>query len=216
MTVLFRLFLSLPHFIYAFFWALFVLPVVFVMWLAALLIGRAPRLLHGFVARFVRHSVHATAYFHLVANPFPPFFGEEGTYPIDLKVAPAVRQNRLKTLFRLLLGVPALVMTYALLEVLGVLAFMSWFIALVMGRIPDGIRDAMAFCLKYEAQTAAYMTLLTDRYPSFDSPRKAAERAAAADAEQPKVRCANCQFELATGDDSVVRCPSCGAHAAVA
>ena len=48
------------------------------------------------------------------------------------------------------------------------LAFFAWFIALVMGRVPEGLRNFAAFALRYEQQTAAYAMLLTQRYPSFN------------------------------------------------
>jgi len=45
----------------------------------------------------------------------------------------------------------------------------AWFIALALGRVPKGMRDLMAYCLRYNAQTYAYLLLLTDRYPTLAS-----------------------------------------------
>jgi hypothetical protein len=50
-------------------------------------------------------------------------------------------------------------------------AFIGWFIALVIGRMPKGMRDLAAYCLQYIVQTYAYLMILTDRYPSFSGPR---------------------------------------------
>ena len=44
----------------------------------------------------------------------------------------------------------------------------SWFVALVIGRVPEGLRNFAAFALRYEQQTAGYALLLTERYPSFN------------------------------------------------
>ncbi len=51
--------------------------------------------------------------------------------------------------------------------VLQVVAVIAWVICLAIGRIPAGMRDLMAYCLRYQAQTYAYLLLLTSRYPSL-------------------------------------------------
>src|SRR6185436_2948130 len=51
-------------------------------------------------------------------------------------------------------------------------ALLGWFAVLARGAMPRGLRDAGAYALAYGAQTAAYLLLLTDRYPDGD-PRTA-------------------------------------------
>ena len=51
--------------------------------------------------------------------------------------------------------------------VIYVVAFLGWFAALVLGRMPKGLRDLGAYCLRYQTQTYAYLMLLTQRYPSL-------------------------------------------------
>ena len=63
----------------------------------------------------------------------------------------------------------AYVLAYVLVVVLEVTAVIAWFTALALGRIPRGMRDLMAYCLRYQAQTYAYLLLLTGRYPSLAS-----------------------------------------------
>ena len=58
---------------------------------------------------------------------------------------------------------------YVLGVVLEVVAIIGWFAALALGRMPRGMRDLMAYCLRYQAQTYAYLLLLTNRYPSLAS-----------------------------------------------
>jgi hypothetical protein len=48
------------------------------------------------------------------------------------------------------------------------LAVFSWFIALVMGRVPEGLRNFAALALRFETQTYAYVLLLTGKYPSLN------------------------------------------------
>jgi hypothetical protein len=47
-------------------------------------------------------------------------------------------------------------------------AFLAWFVCLVRGRMPNGFRDAVAYAVRYAAQTWGYFLILTDRYPNSD------------------------------------------------
>ena len=58
-------------------------------------------------------------------------------------------------------------MLYVLQLVGYVVMFLAWWVALVTGRIPRGMRDLLAYWLRYQGQTTGYLLLLTDRYPSF-------------------------------------------------
>ena len=48
-------------------------------------------------------------------------------------------------------------------------SLVAWFAAIATARTPRGMRDLMAYCLRYQAQTYAYLALLTSRYPSLAS-----------------------------------------------
>lgn len=169
LTVLLRWLLALPHLFVASAWLYLALPVAIVNWVVLLARGRPLTGLHGWTARFVRYWTHVQAYTWLVSDPFPGFRGWYGNYPIDLDVAPPRPQARWKTLLRLPLAIPAYVLQAVLMTVLQVLAVIAWFIALAIGRVPKGMRDLMAYCLRYSAQTYAYVLLLTDRYPTLAS-----------------------------------------------
>jgi hypothetical protein len=63
------------------------------------------------------------------------------------------------------LALPALVLSSALSSVLLVAAVGVWFVGLFTAQAPRGLRDLLAFCLRYDAQANAYLLLLTDVYP---------------------------------------------------
>jgi hypothetical protein len=165
LTVLFRLLLAIPHFIWVLLWSIAVFFALVGAWFAALVTGRVPSALHRFVAAYVRYTTHVFAYVFLVGRKFPGFTGQAGSYGIDVEIAPLERQNRWKTLFRLFLAIPAFILESALGGVALVVAILAWFYALVTGRMPEGLRNLGAACLRYGAQTYAYFFLLTDRYP---------------------------------------------------
>jgi hypothetical protein len=107
-----------------------------------------------------------TAYVFLLADPFPPF-GGSGSYPVDVRVDPAAPQSRLTVFFRILLAIPALLLTYVFRAVNQCVAVLGWFYALATGRMNQGMRDISAWLLRYETQTWAYLFLLTGKYPSL-------------------------------------------------
>ncbi len=166
LTVFFRLLLVIPHLIWLTIWGIAVYFVVIVAWFAGLVLGRVPDALHGFMAAYLRYYTHVGAYWLIAADPYPGFTGEPG-YPVDVEVAPATDQSRLTIFFRLLLAIPAFIVLYVLQIVASVVAILAWFYALVTGGMNRGMRDLLVYCIRYHAQTAAYVELLTGRYPSF-------------------------------------------------
>jgi hypothetical protein len=165
LTVFFRLLLAIPHFVWIALWSILAFFAAFAAWLLALIRGRVPNVLHRFLAAYLRYAMHLSAYLYIVGAKFPGFVGREGSYGIDVRVAGPEQQNRWKTLFRVVLAIPAFLLAGALGSLLFVIALLAWWAALVTGRMPEGLRNLGASCLRYAAQTYAYFFLLTDRYP---------------------------------------------------
>jgi hypothetical protein len=146
-------------------WSVAALLVSIAQWFVTLFRGTPAAALHRFLARFIRYRLHVYAYLFLVANPFPGFAGQEGSYPLDLEVAPPARQNRWKTAFRIVLMIPAFFVDVALGGALFATAILTWFYALVTGRAQWGLRNLAAYSLRYDAQFQGYVLFLTDSYP---------------------------------------------------
>ncbi len=193
-TVFFRLLLAVPHLIVVGLWGVAAGAVSIVLWLALLVDGKAPRTLQSFVVSYLRYSVQVSAYVYLAAGPYPPFGGGDG-YPVDLEVDPSARQSRGRVAARLVLAIPALLLTSALgggswfsnlswafsrssdsgwsagWSVGGVAAtagVLAWFASLARGRTPRGLRDLITYAIGYMAQASGYLLLVTDRYPTSD------------------------------------------------
>ncbi len=166
LMVFFRLPLSIPLFIWFYLWSWVALVVVIINWFATLIMGRPPRLFQRFLGAFVRFQFHVYAFFTVAANPYPGFTGKAGSYPLDLALpVEPQRQNRWKTLFRAFLIIPAAFVGYALSIAMYVASVFTWFVALFTGSAPWGLRNLMAYALRYLAQINAYIYLLTDAYP---------------------------------------------------
>ena len=170
LTVFFRLLLAIPHLIWLYLWAVVAALAALVNWFATLFTGRSPDGLHRFIALFLRYSTHVTAYVSLLADPWPKFTGSDG-YPVDLQVDGSERQNRWITGFRIILAIPALIVASLLQQLMQIISFLAWFVCLAIGRIPDGMENLGAYCLRYQMQTYGYLAILTDRYPSFSFPK---------------------------------------------
>jgi hypothetical protein len=168
LTVFFRALLAIPHLIWLYLWGIAAALAAVVAWFAALFTTRVPDAVHGFLERYLRYQVHVFSYLTLAADPFPGFAGVEGTYPVDLRVAAAEEQSRLTVFFRLILALPAAILSGVLNYLSMALAVFAWFVALALGRIPEGMRNLQAFSIRYHAQTQGYQYLLTQRYPSLN------------------------------------------------
>jgi hypothetical protein len=166
LTVFFRLLLAIPLFIWLAIWGIAAYLAAIVAWFAGLVLGRVPDGLHDFMAAFVRFQTHVSAYFSIAADPYPSFTGTPG-YPIDVEIAPATSQSRLTIFFRLLLVIPAYIVLSVLQLVAQVVSILAWFYALFTGKMNGGMRDLLAYWIRYQAQTHGYLMLLTGRYPSF-------------------------------------------------
>jgi hypothetical protein len=178
LTVFFRLLLAIPHYLWAFLLATAFVVVVFIQWWVLLFRGRPAEGLRDFIAGFIRYSARIEAYVLLAANPFPGFYPmSTAPYPVDLEIDPQASQSRWKTLFRLFLAIPAIAISSELLfggprsgnyfagGVAVLAAVLLWWVGLILGRAPRGLRDLVAYCIGYGAQLSAYLFLVTDRYP---------------------------------------------------
>jgi len=182
-TVFFRLLLVIPHAVVFALWSGLAYVFALINWFAILFTGRPVSGLHELQVHYLRYFSHVDSYFTLLAEPFPGFGGEPGSYPIALEVPDAHPQNRWKTAFRLVLALPALMLGGAMgaggvfagggtvrvsLGVIGAAAFLGWFASLVRGSLPQGLRDLLAYAISYSAQATGYLLLVTDRYPNAD------------------------------------------------
>jgi hypothetical protein len=161
--------LVIPHYIVLSIWTLVVVPAVAIAWLALLIEGRLPSFLQRFLGAFLRYQGQVAAWFDLLSTRYPdPLHTVEHPFRIELPDRP--RQPRLVTLFRLPLALPALVLTSAFSVVLSLASVAAWFVALALGRTTAGLLELGTFCLRYQLETQAYVTLLTSTYPRLAPP----------------------------------------------
>jgi hypothetical protein len=165
LTVLVRIILAIPHLVVL--WALGIAAeiVVIICWFAALVLGRLPEGLAEFLTGYLRWLVRVQAYLFLLTDRYPPFELGEADYPVQLLLRPGPL-NRLAVFFRLILAIPAYLLT--LLVLFGmetIVMFVTWLIVLIAGRMPRPLHEAIAAGLRYYIRFAGYMFLVTGTYP---------------------------------------------------
>src|SRR5215469_13995577 len=164
LTIAFRLLLAIPHLIIVYALGIAAEVVAFIGWFAALFTGRLPEWAHTFITGVVRWQVRVYAYILFLTDAYPPFSFEDDPSPVRLVTARA-RLNQAAVLFRLILIIPASFVIGVAFYGLGVLAFFFWLIALVAGRLPDSLHQAIAATLRAQARLYCYFYMVTGVYP---------------------------------------------------
>ena len=191
LTVAFRLFLAIPHFILvgapvALMWtwtertdgftdydwtagggALGAVAVAcaLIAWFAILFTGRYPAGLRSLVTFYLRWRTRASAYAALLRDEFPPL--GNGAYPVRLEVPSAREHHRLSVALRPILIIPQAIVAW----MLGVLWWLStciaWFAILFTGEYPEPLYRFGINVLQWTTRVEAYALLLHDDYPPF-------------------------------------------------
>ncbi len=170
LSTFFRLILEIPLVIWLYFYGIAAYIVLVIAWFAIVFTGRYPRGLYDFVAGYTRFLTRVTAYGALLCDPYPSFGGSpDPAYPVRMEFAPLDSYDRLKTLFRIILAIPIVILRYIIGLLLQIGAFAAWFVILFTGKMPRGLYDLMVFANSYTARSDAYIFLLTETYPPFEA-----------------------------------------------
>ena len=169
LTAFFRLILAIPVAIVLYVYGIIACVVIVLAWFTIVFTGHYPRGMYDFVAGFLRFQTRVTAYAALLCDPYPPFGGApEPSYPVRVQFAgPLEHYSRLKTLFRVILAIPIMVLRYVINLLLEIGAFAAWVVIVITGKMPRGLFDLMVLANSYTARSDAYLYLLTETYPPF-------------------------------------------------
>lgn len=169
LSTFFRLILAIPLAIWLYLYAIVAYIAIVIAWFAIVIVGSYPKGLYDFVAGFTRFLARVTAYTALLCDPYPSFGGgEDAAYPVRMRFeGPLTRYSRLKTLFRIILAIPIVILRYVMNLLLEIGAIAAWFVVLITGKMPRGLFDVMVLANSYIARSDAYLGLLTETYPPF-------------------------------------------------
>jgi hypothetical protein len=167
--------LAIPHFVVAYVINLVAALCMLVAWFAIVITGRMPQGLADVIAMANRYQLRIMAYAGFLHEEYPPFdfsmsADDPGGQPVRVDFAPALEdRNRLTVGLRILWAIPAAVFSSIIMFVAQILWFIALFAVLVTGRWPEGMRNFVESALRVNTRTTAYVTLLTDEYPPFDT-----------------------------------------------
>jgi hypothetical protein len=170
LTTFFRPILAIPLIIWLAIYGIAATIAIVIAWFAIVFTARYPRGLYDFVEGYNRYFARATAYAALVCDPYPSFLGEDDpAYPVRMQFeGPLDPYSRLKTLFRIIIAIPIVILRYVIHLLLEVTAVAAWFVIVFSGILPRGLFDVMVLANSYTARSDAYLYLLTETYPPFE------------------------------------------------
>jgi hypothetical protein len=88
-------------------------------------------------------------------------------YPISYEADYERNPNRVTTFFRIILAIPWLIVGSIYLIAVLVTGIIAWFAVVILGRYPEGLFNFNSGMLRYFVRVGSYVSLLTDRFPSF-------------------------------------------------
>jgi hypothetical protein len=168
LTSFFRLLLAIPLVIWMYFYGIVASIAIVIAWFAIVITGRFPEGLYGFIAGWTRFITRTTGYVSLLTDKYPSFGGaDDPSYPIRMQFAALDRYSRLKTLLRIILAIPIVILRYVMGLLLEIGGLAAWIVIVITGKLPRGLFDLMVLANSYTARSDAYIYLLTETYPPF-------------------------------------------------
>jgi hypothetical protein len=169
LTTFFRGIVALPWFIVAAVYGIAASVAIIVAWFALVFTGRYPEGIYNFVAGYVRMISRVNAFYYLATDEYPPFNGEDDpSYPVRVGIPPPQPEySRVKAGFRLIIGIPVMLLAYVQGIIAAVIALIGWFAILFTGTLSEGLFNPLRSALAYQARATAYFGLLVEDYPPF-------------------------------------------------
>jgi len=89
-------------------------------------------------------------------------------YPATITIETPAKMDRWRPLVQWILAIPHMIIATALNYVSSAVAFISWFIILFTGKLPEGLANVQVLILRYTARAQLYSGYMHDEYPPFD------------------------------------------------
>jgi hypothetical protein len=171
LTTFFRYLLAIPAMLVCVVWLILGFIAGFIAWFALMFTGRYPEGLYNLAASSVRNCGRANGYMRLITDAYPPFDGgEHPEYPIRIPIAPPLESySRLKVFFRFILGIPVILINYALGILANVCGLISWFVIVITGKQIEGLQNALNLSNAYGIRAMAYFLYITEDWPPFST-----------------------------------------------
>ena len=169
LTTFFRYIVAIPWLIVAAVYGFVAEIAAIIAWFAIVFTGRYPEGIYNFNAGYLRMISRVNGFEYLLTDEWPPFGGDEAPqYPVRVGVAPPLDQySRMKTFFRLIVGIPVYLLAIVQSIILGVCALIAWFAILFTGKLPEGLFNPIRSASAYLTRATGYFLLITEDWPPF-------------------------------------------------
>ena len=158
-----RLILAIPLIIWYFLISIAAGFLIVIGWFCALALGRLPRSFVQPLSEYVVFTTRTNSYLYLMNDAYPPFSAKKD-FGVNVEI-PNTNIRRWAVLFRIVLVIPAAVVSALITGGTEVAAVFIWLIVLVKGEMPISLFAALAAILRYQARFFAYYMMLTSKYP---------------------------------------------------
>jgi len=168
-----KLILLIPVFIEAIFVGLFAIYcILFINWFVILFTGKYWTFAYTLFLNLMRFCGKITLYIYGITDTYPGFaLNTKGLFA--LTIDKPENPNRwfaipfLGIFARLILLIPYIIFSDVLQRGSGVAMFLSWFVVLFKGRLPESLYEFEKDSIRVSFSATAYMLGLSDKYPSF-------------------------------------------------
>jgi hypothetical protein len=155
----------IPGLVAAYFMLLAGLVVGLLAWFGALFTGAVPQFAWEYGTGLLDFATRLFAYGLLMTDRWPRIGFSEPDYPVLPVFAPPDRLNPVSVFFRLILAIPAAIVS-GMLSLGGYLfAILLWVYALVTGGISPSLQGMAAAIVRYNLRYNAWFWMLTPTYP---------------------------------------------------
>lgn len=180
LSTFFRMILAIPAAVFLVLYSIVAGIAVLIAFVVLVFTARYPAGLYDFVAGWVRLAGRLSAYEYLLTDLYPPFSGGQAhDYPCQITVGPPQEKySRLKVFFRIIVGIPTLIMNWLFTMWAGLMAFAAWVVIVITGKLPYGLYEQQVLAERYRTRAGAYFVYLTDLQPPISDK-------SAADVQQP-------------------------------
>ena len=167
--------LAIPHFIVSHILNIGASICILISWVVIVITGKLPQGLANFICMTNRYQTRIMAYVGFLHAEYPPFDfttsgADPGGQPVRVDFEPALNdRSRLTVLLRVIWTIPAMIFFYIILLVAQILWILAFFAVLFTGKWPAGLLDFVQGAMRVSTRFTAYMTLLTDEYPPFET-----------------------------------------------
>jgi hypothetical protein len=164
--------LLIPVFIEMLFLGIAFIFILVFSWFYISFTGKYSEAAYKFFLGFARLSTKVNLYFYGITDKYPGFnFDTKGLF--TLNIAKPEKPNRwfaiplIGMFVRFILMLPYLIYADVLQRGAGFAMFLSWFVILFKGRLPEGLYEFERDSLRVYTASNFYMVGLSDTYPSF-------------------------------------------------